>query len=127
MFSAFKAFSSPFLIIVLTSLVNYRSGELRSIQSRVQDIMGKKGKAPSAEDKEMTPLYTDTTYNKDAGITTWEGMYSLLEEEDPKVMEVTTTAGSHRFSEASITDLACSFLHRIAARPKILPYTDMVK
>ena len=127
MFSAFKDFLSPFLIIVLTSFVNCRSEELRSIQSRVQDIMGKKGKAPSSEDKEMTPLYTDTTCNKDAGITTWEGMYSLLEEEDPKVMEVMATTGSHGSSEASITDLACSFLHRIAARPKILLYTDMVK
>lgn len=127
MFSAFKAFPSPFLIIILTSFVNYKSEELRSLQSRVQDIMGKKGKAPSTEDKEMTPLYTDTTCNKDVGITTWERMYSLLEEEDPKVMEVTATAGSHGSSEASITNLACSFLHRIAARPKILPYTDMVK
>ena len=42
-------------------------------------------------------------------------------------MEVTATTGSHGSSEASITELACSFLHRIAPRPKILPYTDMVK
>ena len=55
--------------------------------------MGKKGKASSSEDQEMTPLYTDTGYNRDTGITTWEGMYSLLEEENPKIMEVTTTAG----------------------------------
>lgn len=103
------------------------SEELRSIQRRVQDIMGKKGKAPSSEDKEMTPLYTDTTCNKDASITTWESMYSLLEEEDPNVMEVTATAGSHGSFEASITDLARSFLNRIVARPKILLYTDMVK
>lgn len=116
-----------FLIIVLTSFVNCRSEELRSIQSKVQDIMGKNSKAPSSEDKEMTPLYTDTTCNKDTGITTWEGMYSLLEEEDPKVMEVTANAGSRGSSEASITDLACSFLHRIVARPKLLPYTNMVK
>ena len=89
--------------------------------------MGKKGKAPSSKDKEMAPLYTNTTYNKDTGITTWEGMYSLLEEEYPKVMEVTATAGSNRSSEVSITELACSFLHKIAVTPKILPYMDMVK
>ena len=89
--------------------------------------MGKKGKALSSEDKEMTPLYTHTTCNKDVDITIWEGMYSLLEEENPKVMEVITTADSCGSSEASITELACSFLHQIAARPKILPYTDMVK
>ena len=89
--------------------------------------MGKKGKAPSSEDQEMTPLYTDTACNRDVGITTWEGMYSLLEEENPKIMEVTATTGSHGSSEASITELACSFLHRIVARPNILPYIDMVK
>ena len=83
--------------------------------------MGKKGKAPVAEDKEMTPLYTDTTCNKDVGITTWEGMYSLLKEENPRVMEVKATKDSRKSSEASITELACSFLHRIAARANILP------
>ena len=75
----------------------------------------------------MAPLYTDTACNRDAGIATWEGMYNLLEEENPRVMEVVATAGSQSSSETSLTELACSFLHRIAARPKILPYTDMVK
>ena len=97
------------------------------IQSNMQDKMVKKSKAPSSEEKEMEPLYIDTAYNRDAGIATWEGMYNLLEEENPRVMKVTATVGSHSSSEASITELACSFLHRIAARPKILPYTDMVK
>ena len=54
-------------------------------------------------------------------------MYNLLEEENPRVMEVEATVGSHVSSEASITELACLFLHRIVERPKILPYTDMVK
>ena len=87
----------------------------------------KKSKAPSSEEKEMAPLYTNTTCNKDSDIATWEGMYNLLEEENPRVMEVTATAGSQRSSEASITELAFSFLHRIVARPKVPPYTDMVK
>ena len=43
------------------------------------------------------------------------------------MMEVTAIAGSHGSSEASITELSCSFLHRIAARPKILRNMDMVK
>ena len=89
--------------------------------------MGKKGKAPSSEEKEMAPLYTDTTCNRDAGIATWEGMYNLLEEENPRVMEVTATTGSNGSSEASLSELAFSFLHRIAARPKILRYLDIVK
>ena len=127
MSSAFKAFLSPFLIITLTLLVNYRNEEQRIIQSSIQDIMGNKGKASSSNDKEMMPLYRDTACNRDTGITTWEGMYNLLEEENPKVMEVTTTAGLQGSSEALVADLACSFLHWIATRPKIIPYIDMVK
>jgi len=73
--------------------------------------MGKKGKARIFEDQEMTPLYTDTACSRYVGIATWEGMYSLLEEENPKVMEVVAIASSHGSSEASITELACSFLH----------------
>ena len=46
--------------------------------------MGKKGKAAISEDKEMTPLYTDTSCNRDVGITTWESMYNLLKEEIPE-------------------------------------------
>jgi len=73
--------------------------------------MGKKGKDLVAEDKEMTPLFTDTTCTRDANISTWEGMYSLLEKENPRIMEVKATTDSRRSSEASLTKLACSFLH----------------
>jgi len=104
--------------MILTLFVNYRKKEQRIIQSSIQDTRGKKGKALSSEDQQRTPLYTDTAHNRDIGITTWEGKYSLLEENNPKIMEVTTTASSHRSFEVFITELACSFLHRIAARPK---------
>ena len=77
--------------------------------------MGKKNKAPSSEEEKMAPLYTDTACNRDAGIATWEGMYNMLEEENPRVMEVTAVAGSQSSSEASLAELACSFLHRIGA------------
>ena len=89
--------------------------------------MGKKGKAPVTEKTEMMPLFIDTNCTREAGISTWEGMYSLLEEENPRVMEVTVTANARGSSKASLTELACSFLHCIAVRPKILPYTNMVK
>ena len=54
-------------------------------------------------------------------------MYNLLEEENPRVMQVAATAGSSNSSEATLKELACSFLHRIVARPIIILYTDMVK
>lgn len=42
-------------------------------------------------------------------------------------MSEEATADSNNKSEASLKDLADSYLHRIAAREKILPYTDVVK
>lgn len=97
------------------------------MQSIIHDDMGKKGKAPTSEKTEMIPLFIDTGCTKDAGISIWEAMYKLLEEENPRIMKVTVTADGRGSSEASLTELACLFLHRIAARPKIIPYTDMVK
>ena len=117
----------PSLSFIFTALVNCRNGEQRPIQSNTQVKMGKKRKAPSSEEKEMAPLYTDTACNRDARIATWEGMYNLLEEENPRVMEVVATTGSNGSSEASLKEIACSFLHRIVARPKIIPYTDIFK
>ena len=104
----------------------------RQNQTETLSEMGKKNKAQSSETrentKEMAPLYTDAACNKDAGISTWEGMYKILEEENPRIIKVTAAiAGASRSSEASLEDLACSFLHRIAARLKILPYIDMIK
>lgn len=96
-------------------------------QSSTQSVMGKKGKSPASEKSEMAPLFTDTTCTKEAGISTWESMYRLLEEENPRTMKVMVTAYGRGSSEASLTELACSFLHRVAKRPKTLPYTDMVK
>lgn len=89
--------------------------------------MGKKGKAPASKKTEMTPLVTDTTCARDVGISTWEAMYQLLKEENPRIMKVTATADGRGSFKASLTELACSFLHRIVVTPKILPYMDMVK
>lgn len=107
--------------------MNYRNGERRAIQGNTQVKMGKKHKAQSSEVKEMAPLYTDISCKGDVGISTWEGIYKLLEEENPRIMKVTVVSDSQGSSEASLEELACSFLHRIAARPKIIPYTDMIK
>ena len=109
MISAFKAFPSPFYYHYPFLICKLQ--EKRGIHSSVQNIMRKKGKAPSSEDKEMMPLYTDTTCNRDADVTTWEGMHSLLKEENIRVMEVTATAYSCGSFEASITKLAYLFLH----------------
>lgn len=87
----------------------------------------KKGKAVTSEKSEITPLFSDTTCIRDGGTSTWETMYNILEEEEPRLMETKITVDGRDSSNASIFQMTCSFLHCIATRPKIIPYTDMVK
>jgi len=75
----------------------------------------------------MIPLFYDTTCNRDRGTSTWEAMYDLLEEEKPRPLVEKATTDAHDSSDASYFETTCSFLHRIAARLKIIPYVDMVK
>ena len=89
--------------------------------------MAKKVKVVAFKKSEMNPVFTDTTCSREGGISTWETMYDLLEEEQPRPLVKKATADGHASSDASIFKTACSFLHCIDARPKIIPYTDMVK
>lgn len=45
--------------------------------------MGKQRKAPVSEKTEMTPVFMEKICTREVGISTWEGMYNLLEEENP--------------------------------------------
>ena len=62
---------------------------------------------------------------------TWEGVYNLLESENPKVTiaKVSVPDEDNSDSDSEITErtLANSFLHRIAAREKIIPYYDVIR
>jgi len=89
--------------------------------------MVKKGKAIASKKLELTSLFTDNTCNKEAGTSTWETMYQLLEEEQLRILETMIRVDGCDSFDASIHELVCSFLHRIAMQPKIIPYTDMVK
>ena len=66
-------------------------------------------------------------WKKPSIVSTWETMYDLLEEEEPRPLETKVRTDGNVSSDASIFETACSFLHRIVARPKIIPYIDMVK
>lgn len=54
-------------------------------------------------------------------------LQSIYEVEEPEETEEEATAGSTNKFEASLKDLVDSFLHRIATREKIRPYTNVVK
>ena len=71
-------------------------------------------------------LISDTT-PLGLGNTSWQRIYNLIEVEEPEEVSEEATADSTNKSEASLKDLADSYLHKIAAREKILPYTDVVK
>jgi len=89
--------------------------------------MVNRGKATTSEKSEIIPLFFDTTCNRDGGTSTWEAMYDLLEEEKPRCLVKKATTNVNISSDASFFTTTCSFLHRITARPKIIPYTDMVQ
>ena len=71
-------------------------------------------------------LISDTTCTGLPG-TTWQGTYNLLEAEQPEKTVTEASVDELRKSEATLKDLADSFLHRIAAREQVLPYTDVVR
>ena len=99
-------------------------------------MMGKKSKktagasnplvAGQAAAKKKKGLISDTTCT---GLTrvTWKGTYDLIEAEKPHKTVTEAGADLLRKSDCTLKDLADSFLHRIAAREKILPYTDVVQ
>jgi len=71
-------------------------------------------------------LISDTTCSG-LGKTSWQSTYNLIEAEEPEVTTVEATVDTTQKTEGTLKDLADSFLHRIAAREQILPYTDVVR
>ena len=71
-------------------------------------------------------LISDTTCS---GLvrTTWQGTYNLIEAKEPVATIVQATVDLTQKSKGTLKNLADSFLHRIAAREQILPYTDVVR
>ena len=62
------------------------------------------------------------------GRASWESIYNLLEAEEPKeIEEEKGTTDSTQKSENTLKELANSFLHRIVACARTLPYNDLVR
>ena len=74
----------------------------------------------------MAPIVFDTVCTANGGDNKWQVIYTILEDEEPEVVEVTTTADDATPSDFQFKDITCSFLHRIVARATLLPYTDMI-
>ena len=76
---------------------------------------------------EMSPIFFDIVCSANGGVTTWEVIYNRLEDKRPKITVIKATNDSIKPSVVQFKDAASSFLHRIGARAKILPYTDMIR
>ena len=81
------------------------------------------------KNEEMAPLISDTTCNLEIGSSSWEGIYQLFEKEKLQViLDRKYVADDNLFNDSeSWTDTTNYFLDRIASRPKMIPYTDLVK
>lgn len=77
----------------------------------------------------MSPLFTDTTCTLDVGSASWEVIYKLFEDENPRVIvkQIATIDVYPRSNDVAWNDVANSFLNIIDAYPKILPYVDTVR
>lgn len=75
----------------------------------------------------MSPIFSDTIYTANVGVIAWEVIYNRFEDERPKIIVVKETTNSIKPSGVQLKDVACSFLHRIGVRAKILPYIDMIR
>ena len=75
----------------------------------------------------MSPIVSDIVCTTDGGATKWQAIYTILDDEEPEVVEVKAIIDDARPSNLQFKDIACSFFHRIAARATLLPYTDMIR
>ena len=60
---------------------------------------------------EMLPLFTDMTCGLKSGSSLWESMYNMLIDEKPRKIQRKATVDAPDSSEATIGDVANSFLH----------------
>jgi len=75
----------------------------------------------------MSSIFTDTVCTAVGGAIAWQTIYTTMENENPEVRDIWPTADSTKPSGVQFRDVACSFLHRIAARDRLLPYTVMIR
>ena len=98
----------------------------KSKKTTVASVAPATGQAVADPTNKKKGLISNTTCSG-LGKTTWQTTYNLIEAEEPEVTTVQASADSTRKSDGTLKDLADSFLHQIAAREQILPYTDVVR
>ena len=95
----------------------------------LRKVMQKQSKKTIVEVEfiEMAPIFVDTFCDVVGGTIAWEGICNRLQDEHFKITITIAIVDSKRPSKLQCRDASCSFLHKIGARAKILPYTDLIR
>jgi hypothetical protein len=98
-----------------------------------QEVMaphrGEKKKVQDQSVEEPNPnsdLYSDTTACLTGSIKSWVQVYEILEEEKSTIFD-DESEEEDVLNINKLKEVAKSKLHKVAARPKLFPYTDMIR
>jgi hypothetical protein len=86
---------------------------------------GKKQESSAEDSNPNMDILSDTTARITDAIKSWKQVYDILEHEILLCPDDSTEEDDETFS-AKLRLVAQSELHRIVARPKIMPYNDMI-
>jgi hypothetical protein len=82
---------------------------------------------PSVEESNPNlDIYSDTTALLTDSIKSWAQVYEILEDEK-SIPSDESSEGEDVLTINKLKEVAKSELHKVAARPKLLPYTDMIR
>jgi hypothetical protein len=71
-------------------------------------------------------IYSDTTARLTNNIKSWAWVYEILEDEK-SIPSDESSKGEDVSTINKLKEVAKSELHKVAARPKLFPYTDMIR
>jgi hypothetical protein len=82
---------------------------------------------PSVEESNPNlDIYSDTTALLTDSIKSWAWVYEILEDEKSIPLDE-SSEGEDVLTINKLKEVAKSELHKVATRPKLLPYTDMIR
>jgi hypothetical protein len=86
---------------------------------------GKKSDATGEDSNPNADILSDTTPRATYTVKTWTQVFEILEREIINCPEDSNEEEDDSFA-ANLRHIAQSELHKIAARPRLMPYNDMI-
>ena len=113
----------PFAIIFFTS--NVESLHVFSSHRRINFMASRKEGKSTEDSNPNTDILSDTTAQITNTIKTWKQVYNILEQKILLCPDDSTEEEDESFS-TKLRLVAQSELHKVVARPRIMPYNDMI-